>query len=91
MQTRVRIYVDSQVWNLYVLRFSLLIGLDGRSRRQCRLRLEAVATCLLELWDQIPSGNGCLSLLRDVCFGADFSATGQSLVQISLTEYGVTK
>jgi len=88
---RVRICVVSPVWNLYVLRFSLLIGLDGRSRWPRRLRLGAVVTCLLELWDQIPSGNACLSLLRDACLGADFPATGQSLVQRSLTECGVSK
>jgi len=76
VQTRVRIYIVSLVWNLYVVRFSLLIGLDGRSRWPRRLRLGAVATCLLELRDQIPSGNGCLSLLRNVCFGGRFLCDG---------------
>ena len=51
------------------------------------LRCGSAAIRLLELRDQIPSWNGRLSLLRDMCFGTEFSATDRSLAQRSLTEY----
>jgi hypothetical protein len=84
-------YVVTPLWNLYVLRFSSLIGPDDRSRWPRGLRRGSAATRLLELQDQIPSANGCLSLLRDVCFGAEFFAAGRSLAQGSHTEYCVSK
>ena len=61
-------YVVSPGWNLQVLRFSSLIGLDGLSRWLCGLRRGPAATSVLGLRDRIPSENGYMFLLRLVCF-----------------------
>ena len=63
----------------------------SQSQWPCSLRCVFMAAHLLGLWVRILLGYGCLSFVGVVCGLAEFSATGWSLIQRSMTEWGVSE
>ena len=68
-----------------------MFWLRGRSLWSHCLRRGSAATRLLGLWVRIRSEHGCLFLVSVVCCQVEVCARGRSLVQRSLTEYGLSE
>jgi hypothetical protein len=77
-------------WNCWLpSNFSITVLYQSQWTRG--LKRGSAAARLLGLWFRIPPMHWCLSLVSIVCYLAEASTTGRSLLQSSRTECGVSE